>query len=780
MRLSSIELEWFRGAAEPVSLNLNGKSVAVYGANGAGKSSFVDAVEYFLCSGKIGHLSHEYSGKKQEKGVINTHKPTLSPTKATIGFMDKSSATVDVKLNGAFGKTGDGLIHINGLDYRRVVLRQDEVAAFIGSPKGSKYSALLPLLGLEQLECAAENVRQLTKRVSKVLEIENKQYELSVKAKEADGHFSSIADLDDAISAFHSKYRSEMPREGNLLADVQALNAAIRVRVAALTPDVHRYDTLRSLAVVPLEDALNDVEAVEVDLVSSALRLIPELVAVLDNAALLVEAESGKELRCPACGSDIERDAFRSHVAAERERVASETKVLQTFTAAAERLAFNVGSAKTAATAELAANWWVSANEGGDKDIAWLRGLNPRDLIPAGAQATRKSIRSRILPIIQAASSETANPPPGTEELLADSGMVRAAEAVLMTLRLEAEVAKHSTIINHLQAVEAKLRSDIRDKADAVIADISKDIQRMWAILHPNHEIENVRLHHPNETEKAIDIELKFFGVEQKSPRLTLSEGNRNSLGLCVFLAMALRAAPDVPVILDDVVVSLDRDHRGMIVGLLQLEFANRQIAIFTHDRDWFAELRRMLEGPDWNFHTLKPFVSPAEGITWSTRVSNLDDARAHLDSAPDTAANIARKLMDVELGLLCEKLRLRMEYRHGLRNDHRMAHDFLPEMVAACKQALQRKGDDGKYKIDTEAPAVLETTDRLLMTWGNRGSHTFDVVKAEATQLIEHCEKALDCFQCGKCDKAITKFDDDKGTKQCECGAIRWRYDKL
>ncbi|MDO8700505.1 MAG: AAA family ATPase, partial [Deltaproteobacteria bacterium] len=62
MRIKSIELEWFRGAADPVTIEPDCKSLVVYGANGSGKSSFVDAVEYVLNDGKIGHLSHEYSG----------------------------------------------------------------------------------------------------------------------------------------------------------------------------------------------------------------------------------------------------------------------------------------------------------------------------------------------------------------------------------------------------------------------------------------------------------------------------------------------------------------------------------------------------------------------------------------------------------------------------------------------------------------------------------------------------------------------------------------------
>src|SRR5277367_1641829 len=63
------------------------------------------------------------------------------------------------------------------------------------------------------------------------------------------------------------------------------------------------------------------------------------------------------------------------------------------------------------------------------------------------------------------------------------------------------------------------------------------DIGAMWKVLHPGEPIENVHLYMPDE-DKAIDIALRFHGKDQDSPRLTLSEGYRNSLGLCIFLAL--------------------------------------------------------------------------------------------------------------------------------------------------------------------------------------------------------------------------------------------------
>ena len=87
-----------------------------------------------------------------------------------------------------------------------------------------------------------------------------------------------------------------------------------------------------------------------------------------------------------------------------------------------------------------------------------------------------------------------------------------------------------------------------------------------------------------------------FYGVEQELPRLTLSEGQRNALGLCIFLAMAKQSGTDTPIILDDVVVSMDRGHRSRVATLLEKEFADRQILLRTHYCEWFFELSRFLK----------------------------------------------------------------------------------------------------------------------------------------------------------------------------------------
>jgi hypothetical protein len=345
---------------------------------------------------------------------------------------------------------------------------------------------------------------------------------------------------------------------------------------------------------------------------------------------------------------------------------------------------------------------------------------------------------------------------------------------------LAATAQRATTLIAFLNALEQGIREEIRLRSQQVIDEITADIQRMWKILHPGEPIEDVRLYVPPETDKAIDIGLKFHGKKQDSPRLTLSEGFRNSLGLCIFLAMAKReAGEDRPIVLDDVVVSLDRNHRGMIAALLEQEFGSRQVIVLTHDREWYTELRQQLDQKNWSFKAFMPYEAPEIGIRWSAKTWTFDDARALLKDAPDSAGNTARKIMDIELALLAERVQIRLPYLHREKNDHRTAHDFLPEIVFEGKTCFQKKSDDG-HEPNEEALATLREVDKLLVSWGNRASHTFDIAKAEAEKLIEACERALACFECPQCQKPVHKLDAGNAEfVQCECGHLRWRYGK-
>lgn len=52
MKIETIEMSWFRGAAAKAALPAGSKSTVVYGDNACGKSSFVDVVEFIITKAK--------------------------------------------------------------------------------------------------------------------------------------------------------------------------------------------------------------------------------------------------------------------------------------------------------------------------------------------------------------------------------------------------------------------------------------------------------------------------------------------------------------------------------------------------------------------------------------------------------------------------------------------------------------------------------------------------------------------------------------------------------
>ncbi len=782
MRIKSIGLEWFRGAADPVALEPDCKSLVVYGANGSGKSSFVDAVEYVLNDGKIGHLAHESSGKRQEKGVPNTHKPQARRTALIIKFQDDSELKTEIRDNGSSTSTGAEAVAMRTWDYRRTVLRQDEVAAFIHNTKGGKYSALLPLLGLHQMEVGAENLRQLAKSVeeqSKLRETKVTLREVETKRKATFG-----TDSDDqiltTIKELHTKYCADKAATTDAVSRCKELETALDTRIALCSDDDRRYVALKSAAELDVKGHVDAVRAASMKLAGADEPLIAETLDVLQKTIAFVDKLGDTtEVKCPACGRSISTDDFQAHVTAERKRLKEINDTFDTWKAAIGTLCDTVKSLKSNLGKADVKSWRDELALGAlAENFAHMDGLNAEALRASCGEEDLEAIESKLLPLIAAAASASEAAPPDAPALSTAKRTTQAGKAVIDGRDQAVVVARAEALVGFINSFEQGVREEIRLRSQTVIDEISADIQTMWVTLHPGEAIEDVRLYLPEDADKAIDIHLNFYGVPQDSPRLTLSEGYRNSLGLCIFLAMAKReASRDRPLFLDDVVVSLDRNHRGMIQELLEKEFRGRQVVVLTHDREWYTELRQQLDAKCWGFKVLLPWETPDIGIRWSHKTTTFDDARAQVKDRPDSAGTDARKTMDVELSLIAERLHIRMPYLRADKNDKRMAHDFLERFVADGKKCFQVK-EGTEYTPKNDAIVAWEVADRLLVSWGNRATHTFDLVGPEAIKLIDACEKSLKFFKCSSCGKAVWHANvGNADSVQCLCGQIRWRY---
>ncbi len=784
MRIKTVKVAWFRGAADSITLDPNSKSMVVYGENASGKSSFVDAIEYVIHEGKIKHLAHEYSGRYQEKGVINTHTPKNKKTEIHIKFQDGSELATEINKKGTFTSSGAATIAMNSWDYQRTVLRQDEVASFIHVTKGSKYSTLLPLFGLHELEVAAENIRQLVKSVeqqSKLSEIKTAITMVEAKRK---AEFGEADDdhIDTRIKTLHTKYCAKNVDTTDPIDRCSELEASLNTRIASFSADQKRHFTLQGVADLNLQNNVDDVRTANDKLAGAIEPFIKEKLQVLQSANLFVDKlEDEKEVICPACGRAIPVEEFQAHVTSENERLQEISDTFNTRKAAIGVLCNTLTSLQSGLSKTDVVSWRDNLNSGVIADsFSYLDGINAESLRDNCTEDDIKNIEDKLQPLIDASALSVKDTLPDVSDMSNDMKTIVVGKAVLEAGDLAAMAARINALISFLQSLEQGIREEIKLRSQQVIDEISSDIQKMWAILHPDEAIEDVRLYLPDETDKAIEIGLKFHGLPQDSPRLTLSESYRNSLGLCIFLSMAKReASKDRPIFLDDVVVSFDRKHRGMIVELLEKEFSERQIVLLTHDREWYAELRHQLTQSNWTYRVLMPYENPEIGIRWSGKGSTFDDARGQLKSEPHSAGNTARTIMDIELAMRAERLKLKMPYLHRERNDHRNAHDFLSRIISDGKKCFKKEGEK-EHECYEEAIEAFRNADKLILSWANRASHSFSLDKKEAEKLIDTCEKSLEYFDCSNCKKPVYQTNDEtREFVQCQCGHLRWRYGK-
>ena len=127
---------------------------------------------------------------------------------------------------------------------------------------------------------------------------------------------------------------------------------------------------------------------------------------------------------------------------------------------------------------------------------------------------------------------------------------------------------------------------------DGLYQRIAGRFEELYGLLHRHESEEFAAQLQPKGA--GLDLQVDYLGQGQHPPQALHSEGHQDSMGLCLFLALSEElTAPQVGLVaLDDVVMSVDADHRKEICRLIQDNFANRQFIITTHDRVWAKQLR--------------------------------------------------------------------------------------------------------------------------------------------------------------------------------------------
>lgn len=127
---------------------------------------------------------------------------------------------------------------------------------------------------------------------------------------------------------------------------------------------------------------------------------------------------------------------------------------------------------------------------------------------------------------------------------------------------------------------------------DQILAQLEENFVDLYEYLHPAEGYEKISLALPPSRGKSIGLEANKEGNEAMHPLGIFSEGHLDSLGLCIFLAFIKRFNEDFKlIVLDDILTSIDAGHRMRVAQLLAREFSDYQIILTTHDEMWANEI---------------------------------------------------------------------------------------------------------------------------------------------------------------------------------------------
>lgn len=288
-------------------------------------------------------------------------------------------------------------------------------------------------------------------------------------------------------------------------------------------------------------------------------------------------------------------------------------------------------------------------------------------------------------------------------------------------------------------------------------------------------------------SEGKLEFDVNFYGRGLFPPGAFHSEGHQDGMGVCLYLALMKRLLGDgfSIALLDDVVMSVDADHRRQFCQLLKSEFPKTQFIIATHDRVWAEQMKRAglvtgktsLAFHSWSVETGPLVESNAE--IWEDISRSLDRNKV------ETAAHTLRRHLEFAFGQLADNISAPIAFRTDGNYD---LGDFLPSTVGQLRilysrasEASQSWNDQDGFELVKKRKDALKEANKYKgeedwvvnravhhNEWANFGKNDF-------TPVVEAFKRLISCFQCENCGSylEVTPRGQTANALRCQCSKV-------
>ena len=188
-------------------------------------------------------------------------------------------------------------------------------------------------------------------------------------------------------------------------------------------------------------------------------------------------------------------------------------------------------------------------------------------------------------------------------------GQHNALSAHLATIdRLADSMITAYTLDRRLNDMLLIVEEERKRYVEETVNGISGTVSELYRRIHPDEPLGNASFGLKDRTRASLTLTSTFGTRDDVPPAAYYSESHLDTLGLCVYLALAKQTG-NALVVLDDVLTSVDSQHLDRVIELINEEASNfGHVIITTHDRDWFNRLRdgqgmnaELIELHDWD-----------------------------------------------------------------------------------------------------------------------------------------------------------------------------------
>ncbi|MBG7613186.1 hypothetical protein IU405_13105 [Polaribacter sp. BAL334] len=803
-KIKNIKIKGIRGAKETLDLNLNGKSILLYGDNGSGKSSISDAVEWFFTD-KVSHLSS--SEIELKDALRNATIPDTESSEVSISFTKTNldcSKTLSLKkgklIPEILNTTEEFSNYISNSNSENILLRYQYLTNFIDNTKGEKLKYLSDIIGFAEVTKKKEVLQKSHNSVKAEIKSQNFETQISSNKQILINKLGASISLEKQLfDTINEKIKSlNTGITINSIADIGKLLEHIKRPVNNnLTIELKFLDdTKNALNILFSEIDLIDGEYVkyfeEFNIIANDVDAIIKIYLgdLLNAANTVFKKKIHTDESCPLCLQPKNSNDLQEEIKVRLKEIEEYSKKKVPFDKA-KKMVTEIVAERIKRLENVLLNTEINKAENDTikkavislktKIFEYQKAIDVKVTSgdkPLSAEHYKlkeedfsilNSIIERIVKIEDFLKNDTIT--------VLYSNILASKEAFLNIQKLDKQKVVLENQRKTLELIYNEFVKKQKEALEDFINSFSERINEFYQYMNPGEPFQEIKIVTIGEDDElnGITIEYKYNGNWVSPPQKYFSESHLNCFGLSFFLASVEAFNNENKfIILDDVISSFDSTHRKSFADLLFEKFSDYQIILLTHEIEWFTNI-----------------VSPlAKKNGWLTNIIRWTEVKGtHIDSEPKTLKDLVetsladgitenlgnpiRTYLEHFLKDVCLNLDVKVSYKPNVVNEKRMADELINEL----KSRISSKSPDLKAKL----PVIEKVGNSLLL--GNLLSHDnpfnpkIGDLKAFWNDIIE-LEKLFICQEAACKKPKVSLINYDTVAKKIRCGCDTTKYD--